>query len=357
MSLDIEAIRRLFPYLQSCLYLNTASVGLSWAGQGAAVARFYDAEKAIGYDGRDAWHATHMRCRDLIAALLKVPAESVSFCSSTTEALNLVARAMRLGAGDEVVVAEDEFPSVHLAWQGAAEAGATIVRVPIRAEDERTDALIAALRDGTRVLAVSHVHWCTGTKVDLSRLSQACRARNIRLIVDGVQAVGAVDVDASLADFYTASVFKWLLAGFGLALMITRPDFGQTLRPGILGYHNEPPSSHLRHSHINYPGVYALHASLEYLGSLGWPDVLARVGVLAKTLREALGAEGFSVVTPSAASAGIVSIVHPNATDAAARLAHQGVRVEERSGLLRAAPHFYNTEVEILRFVRLVTGR
>ncbi len=354
MSLDIEAIRRLFPYLQSCLYLNTASVGLSWVGQGAAVARFYDAEKATGYDGRDAWHAVHINCRDLIGALLRVPPESVSFCSSTTEALNLVARAMRLSPGDEIVVAEDEFPSVHLAWQGAAEAGATIVRVPIRGEDERTDALIAALRDNTRVLAVSHVHWCTGTKVDLSRLSQACRSRNVRLIVDGVQAVGAVDVDASLADFYTASVFKWLLAGFGLALMITRPEFAPTLRPGILGYHNEPPSSHLRHSHINYPGVYALHASLEYLGSLGWPDVLARVGLLAKALREALRAEGFSVVTPSAASAGIVSIAHPNATEAAARLAQQGVRVEERSGLLRAAPHFYNTEAEILRFVRLL---
>src|SRR5262245_61174463 len=99
MSLDVEAIRERFPYLRSCLYLNTASVGLSWVGQGAAAARFYDAEKATGYDGRDAWHAVHMRCRDLIAALLRVPAETVSFASSTTEALNLVARAMRLGAG------------------------------------------------------------------------------------------------------------------------------------------------------------------------------------------------------------------------------------------------------------------
>jgi cysteine desulfurase / selenocysteine lyase len=351
MSLDVEAIRERFPYLRSCLYLNTASVGLSWVGQGAAAARFYDAEKATGYDGRDAWHAVHMRCRDLIAALLRVPPDSVSFTSSTTESLNLVARGMRLGAGDEIVLAEDEFPSVLLAWEGAIEAGASLVRVPIPAEDERTDVLIAALSPRSRVLAVSHVHWSTGTKVELARLSQACRARNVRLIVDGVQAVGAVDVDASLADFYTASVFKWLLSGFGLALMVTRPDFAQTLRPGILGYNNEPPSTHLRYSHVNYPAMYALNASLDYLGSIGWPNVFSRVAMLASTLRGELQATGLKVITPASACAGIVSIAHPDAAGAVARLALRDVRIEERSGLLRAAPHFYNTETELEQFV------
>jgi cysteine desulfurase / selenocysteine lyase len=356
MPLDVEAIRRQFPHLHSCTYLNTASVGLSWVGQGAAAARYFDIDQAMGHDGRDAWHAMHMRCRDLIAALLRVPADSVSFCSSTTEALNLIARAMRLAVGDEIVVAEDEFPSVQLAWEGAVEAGAALVRAPICAEDERTDALLAALRDQTRVLAVSHVHWSTGTKVDLQRLAQACRARNIRLVVDGVQAVGAVDVDASLADFYTASVFKWLLSGFGLALIVTRPELAQTLRPGILGYNNEPPSTQLRYSHINYPGIYALNASLDYLESLGWPALFARVEMLAKTLRDALDAQGVKVVTPANACAGIVSIAHPNAIEAAARLAQDDVRIEERFGLLRASPHFYNTEAEILRFVRLLAG-
>jgi selenocysteine lyase/cysteine desulfurase len=354
MSLDVEAVRRQFPYLNSCLYLNTASVGLAWVGLGAAAARFYDVDQAAGYDGRDAWHAMHMKCRDLIAALLRVPAESVSFCSSTTEALNLIARAMRLTVGDEIVLAEDEFPSIQLAWEGAVAAGAAIVRVPIRAEDERTDALIAALGDKTRVLAVSHVHWSTGTKVDLQRLAQPCRARDIRLIVDGVQAVGAVDVDAGLADFYTASVFKWLLSGFGLAVTITRPELTRTLHPAILGYNNEPPSTQLRYSHINYPGIYALNASLDYLGSLGWTEIFARVAMLSKILREALAAEGVQVVTPANACAGIVAIAHPNATGGAARLAQHDVRVEERFGLLRASPHFYNTAAEIVRFAQLL---
>ncbi|HEV7716094.1 MAG TPA: aminotransferase class V-fold PLP-dependent enzyme, partial [Steroidobacteraceae bacterium] len=139
MSLVMADVRGSFPHLDTCLYLNTASVGLSWPGQGAAVSRFYDDDKAIGYDGRDRWHAMHMKCRNLVAKLLNVAPETVSFASSTSEALNLVAGAVKLAPGDQIVLAEDEFPSVVLAWQRAVEMGAQLVRVPIPVESERTD--------------------------------------------------------------------------------------------------------------------------------------------------------------------------------------------------------------------------
>lgn len=64
---------------------------------------------------------------------------------------------------------------------------------------------------------------------------------------------------------------------------------------------------------------------------------------------------GWCVATPLEARAGIVSIVHPYAMQIVAALNAalngQGVRVEERAGLVRASPHFYNTESEVLRFV------
>jgi selenocysteine lyase/cysteine desulfurase len=192
--------------------------------------------------------------------------------------------------------------------------------------------------------------------VDIGRIAAACRLVEARLLVDGVQAVGAVEVDASIADFYTASVFKWLLSGFGLAIMIARPDFEQTFDPLTRGYNNEPPSRQLRYSHMNYPGVYALCAALEYLESLGWGGIFERVERLATTLHGALLSQGFSVVTPVAACAGIISIAQADAAECAARLARADVRVEERSGLLRVSPHFYNSEAEIERFVETLSA-
>jgi selenocysteine lyase/cysteine desulfurase len=351
MPFDIARVRRLFPYLEECVYLNTAGVGLSWPGQGAAAARFYDADKTRGLDGRDSWHATFLECRDRVARLLNVPSETVSFASSATEALNLVAGAVRLRAGDQVVIAEDEFPSLVYAWQGAVSRGGELVRVLVRTETERTDSLIAAISPRTRYVCVSHVHWCTGTRVNLERIADACRVHGARLIVDGVQAVGAMEVDASVADFYTASAFKWLLSGFGLAVMVTRADFEQTLDPLVRGYNNEAPSHHLRYAHINYPGVYALNATLEFLESLGGASLFSRVDELTRRLHSGLTAAGWSVVTPLDARAGIVSIAHPNAAACAALLAQRQIRVEERAGLVRASPHFYNSEADIDRFV------
>jgi cysteine desulfurase/selenocysteine lyase len=356
MPLDMAALRRSLPHLDSCLYFNTAGAGLSWPGQGAAAARFYDIDKANGYDGRDRWHAVYLSCREQLAHLLRVPAEAVSFASSASEAINLVAGAIRLQPGDQVVHTEDEFPSVALAWQNAAEQDAEVIRVPVRTEAERTDALIAAIGPRSRIVCVSHVHWCTGTRVDLQRIAVACRAHGARLIVDGVQALGAVEVDASVADFYTASVFKWLLSGFGLAVMITRADFAQTLHPRVRGYNNEPPATDLRYSHLNYPGLYALHATLEYLESLGWTAIFSRVEQLSRRLHERLTAAGWRVVTPLEARAGIISIALPNAVDCTARLARLNVRVEERAGLIRASPHFYNTTDEVDRFVELLSA-
>ena len=62
------------------------------------------------------------------------------------------------------------------------------------------------------------------------------------------------------------------------------------------------------------------------------------------------------VVTPEDARAGIVSVAHDEATGAVARLLEQNIETEERAGLLRISPHFYNSEGDLCRFLD-VLGR
>jgi selenocysteine lyase/cysteine desulfurase len=355
MGFEIQAIRRYFPYLDRCIYLNTASAGLSWTGQGAAAARFYDTDKAQGYDGREGWRAQRLKCQQLLAQLVNVQPDQISFVSSTSEALSLVARAVPLAPADEVVLAADEFPSVVLAWTAHTAAGGEVRRVPIRSEAERTAALIDAISARTRVVCASHVHWCTGTKIDLDALGQACRRQGARLIVDGVQAVGATPIDAAHADFYAASVFKWLLSGFGLAFISMKRDFAATLEPGLRGHGNEGDSQELRYGHANHPGLYALAATLEFLQGIGWPAIHARVDSLAQRLDEELRRAEYCVITPPTARAGIVSIELANAAQCTERLHTRGVRVESRAGLIRISPHFYNTGAEVERFVDILS--
>jgi selenocysteine lyase/cysteine desulfurase len=346
---DIDRIRHSFPYLAQCVYLNTASVGLSWAGEGEAAADFYEA-KAQGAGAMGVWSAKADATRVQLAALLQVCAASIEFVGSTTEALNLIALSLPLGKGEQVVVAEDEFPSVVLPWAGLGRRGVEVVRVPVPREEQRTEVLCEALGPHTRVLSVSHVHWRTGTRVDLVQLAAACRRYDTRLIVDGVQAVGALAVEAGAVDAYCASVFKWLLSGFGLGFVALSKRLAEELTPAMRGYSNEPPNRTLRYGHLNYPGIFALHATLGYLESVGWTRIHQRVDALAARAIGALRSQGFEVLTPEGAHGGIVSIRHPQASAQVRSLAGQGILVEDADPIVRASAHFYNTEDDIDRY-------
>jgi selenocysteine lyase/cysteine desulfurase len=356
LMLDSDQIRTSFPHLARNVYLNTASAGLSWAGQGTAAAKFYDV-KSRGIGGSPDWTRTSEAAKAALGELLGVPAQRIQFVGSTTEALNLIALAMPLTQGDCVVVAEDEFPSVVQPWITLHNSGVRLKRVPIIREFDRTNSLCAAVDSSTRVLAVSHVHWRTGTRIDLPALSAVCRKHDCRLIVDGVQAVGAIPVDASETDAYCASVFKWLLSGFGLAFLVLSDRLANELTPVARGYFNPPPSRALRYGHLNYPGIYALQGTLGYLDSVGWGPIHQQVDRLAKHAIASLRKVGFDVVTPEDSHAGIVSFRHPATSELAEALASQSIFVEDGAPFLRVSPHFYNTEEDVDRLMTaLVRG-
>jgi cysteine desulfurase / selenocysteine lyase len=351
---DIDSVRADFPHLEKCTYLNTASAGLSWAGQGRAAADFYDNAKSRGIGGQPDWASKLDDTRRELGEVIHVPPRDIHFVGSTTEALNLIALSLPLARGDQVVVAEDEFPSVVQPWMTLQSRGVQLIRVPVSRESDRTRLLCEAITDSVRVVAVSHVHWRTGGLIDLAALSKVCQQHDCRLIVDGVQAVGAVAVDAGLADAYCASVFKWLLSGFGLGFVSVSERLTQQLTPVFRGYANEPPSHSISYGHINYPGIYALRMSLEYLQSVGWEHIHGRVASLAQRSISALRERGFDVLTPEGAHAGIVSMRHPTSTRIARSLAEQSIFVEDGTPILRVSPHFYNTEDEVDRFVDAV---
>ena len=346
MTFDHEAVRAAFPYVEKRLYLNTASAGIGWRGAGRAPARFFDEIYNRGFDGGEDWRAITGRVRKQIGCLARVEPSNVGFTGSTTQALNLIAHSVRVDPTDRVAVCADEFPSVLAAADILAARGATKIEVPVGDEDNRTEALLEVAAESKYVL-VSHIHWETGTKVDLARLSACCSESGAFLIVDGTHALGAVHVDAALADAYSASVFKWLVSGFGLTISITSRRLTETLNPIFRGYANPRPSHKIEYSrHLNYPGLLTLEASLDFMEGLGWEAIYEHDRSLQARLRERLGA--LDLVTPVDAGA-ILSIRVPNPSRVAEIMDRRGVSLAARGECLRISPHFYNNYNDIDR--------
>jgi len=344
---DLDALREPFPHLRQRVYLDTAAAGLVWRGHGAAVARFYDDVKSRGYDARPEWQAMTQKVRARLAFLLGVAPADVTFVANTTEGLNLAAQSLRFAAGDRIVLAADEFPSVARIWEAARRAGAEVVPVAIAREDEREEALIAAIDPRTRVLVVSHTHSGTCTTVDLERMGRHCRERGVLLMVDGIQALGTMPVELASVDIYAASFFKWMLSGFGVGVLVTSARARSLMEPAYHGYANMDDPSQLQYAHVNIPALYGVDATLDLFERIGWATVHRRVRELGSHLVAGAAERGLDLVTPAEQHSAIFVVRCADGEAARQRLAARNISVSARGEGVRVAPFFYNTTEEI----------
>jgi L-cysteine/cystine lyase len=197
-----EEARAQFPVLERVAYLNAGSSGPLPQAAIDATRAGLERDLAEGRSGLpyiEALIAQRERVRAGIAAVLGTEPELVALTDSTTRGCQIVVTGLRLSAEDEIVTTTDE----HFGLSGQLHAsGARVVMV-----DADEDALLAAVTPRTRLIAVSHVLWTTGRRLDLARLR---RPEGPPLLVDGAQSAGAIEVDLEGADFFTVSAQKWL---------------------------------------------------------------------------------------------------------------------------------------------------
>lgn len=303
------------------------------------------------------------RLRERLARLIgAADATDVALVKNTSEALSIVAYGLEWAAGDEVVLARQEFPSNRIVWESLSAAYGVCVReVDLALGEDPEAALLAALTERTRVLAVSAVQYADGLRMDLARLGEACRSLGVVFCVDAIQALGAVPFDAHAvqADVVAADGHKWMLGPEGLGVLWCRPELRERLRLRQFGWHMvanagdfaatdwspAPDARRFEPGSPNLLGVHALEASLSLIEETGIETVARALEQRVERLARALGALGAEIVTPlePRRRAGILTFRVP-ANDGAAlyrTLTRAGVLCARRAGGIRFSPHFH----------------
>jgi L-cysteine/cystine lyase len=197
-----DEARAQFPVLERYAYLNAGSSGPLPQATVDAARAWLERDLAQGRSGQafmEEVFELRERIRSGFAAVLGTSTELVALTDSTTRGCQIVNGGLALGGDDEVVTTDQE----HFGLLGPLHASGARV-VVAEAEEE---ALLAAVTSRTRLIAVSHVLWTTGRRLDIARLRQP---DGPPLLVDGAQSAGAIRVDLAGADFYTISAQKWL---------------------------------------------------------------------------------------------------------------------------------------------------
>jgi dTDP-4-amino-4,6-dideoxygalactose transaminase len=176
------------------------------------------------------YHAEN--CSELRERLAAMHAcEHVVLCSSGTAAIELALRGLKVGDGDEVILAAYDFKGN---FQNVLTVGATPVLVDIAVNNGNLDAAFVpqAMTERTKAILVSHLH---GGVVPMPRVVEIARARGIPVIEDACQMPGAnlfgrpagTWGDVGVSSFGGS---KLLTAGRGGALFTNNADVVQRSR-------------------------------------------------------------------------------------------------------------------------------
>jgi cysteine desulfurase / selenocysteine lyase len=276
-----------------------------------------------------------------------------------------------------VVSPDLEFPANVYPWMAAARArGFELVRIAARDGVLDEDALLAALdQHGVRVLTLSWVGFSTGAVADLARLSAACQARGIWLVVDAIQGLGplTLDVRRTRIDVLACGGQKWLLSPWGTGFSYVHPEIMDRITPqpvSWMGVRGSDDFSSLvdydltwrddarRFEQITLPfqDFAGMATSLGLLRELGAESVAAHVAARVRELRDGADSAGIAVVTPPGRMAGIVSLRPRDARATSARLRDAKVIHSVREETIRLAPHCYSTSTEIELVSRALAG-
>ncbi len=286
--------RQQFPFFERKICLTHASVSPLPAQTSKAIS---DYVTRLSVEGQfDYIHfPIYFRCKERLAALLNngAKAEEIAFAGSTSHALGLVATSFPWQAGDNCVVCDGDFPANVVIWKNLAHTHGVEVRVvPFKkAMDLTPDDLAPYIDEKTRLVSLSAVNFLTGYALDLKAFSDYLKPKNIRLCVDAIQALGAVQLDLSGVDFVCADAHKWLLGPNGAAFVWCRGDILPEMRPQILGWlaiaNREnwfeydttpfPTAERFEPGARNYLGIVGMEASLELIQSIGIETIENRV--------------------------------------------------------------------------------
>ncbi|HXY43730.1 MAG TPA: aminotransferase class V-fold PLP-dependent enzyme [Acidimicrobiales bacterium] len=380
LTVSQEAVARLrreeFLVTQDKTWFNTATYGpLPASNLRAQLALLEEMMHGGGAKGVGHWWEGAAGVRGKVGALIGCDPADVALLHSTGEGISLVSLGLDWQSGDEVVLYDQEFPSGVYPWLALEERG-VVARFVHDAGRYRFDVddVEAVMSDHTRVVCMSLVNCYHGFRAPIEEISKLCKARGVWLVVDAVQAAGALRVDvASLgADLVAAHGYKSLCSGYGIGFCYVSPALREVLHVSAPGWKSiedapfldkqlqynlrYPPGARRYESSVpNLAGMYGLGASIDLFLNAGVELINDWVLQVSAEVIEALEETGYPVVssTREGERSGIVSARVPDgdAARVAAALAEQQVACAVRDGRVRVSCHLFNDRSDIERLV------
>jgi selenocysteine lyase/cysteine desulfurase len=315
----------------------------------------------------DYWVERTETARGSFANLVNAEPDEIAVTTSLSAGMSALVSGLRFDDGRTTIVVSDfEFPAVGQIAHAQEARGRRVVHVP--EADGGTIPLEhfeRAIDEGTALVAVTHVCYRNGARIDVEGVSELAHDRGALMLLDSYQAAGAIPIDVRGlgVDILAAGTVKYLLGSAGLAFLYCRRELVEHIRPTATGWfadedifqmdiHDYSPAPTARRFEFGtppIPSIYGGIAGMELMKDIGIAETEEHVRGLNALLVDGIDELGGRVMTPRDPErrGPLTAVASTNEHALVEALASEGIVTSSRDGNLRISPHCYNSAEDI----------
>lgn len=344
--------------MQNIVYLNTASCGLVPPGTLAAANKLYAELEHNSSTRAEAWRFNEEgRIRETIASFLNVPAKNIAMIPNFSWAINGIVQSLK--GTEKVLLYKGDYPSFlepfrinkfDIAWVDAPDG----FHIDI---DFIKDCITGKRVD---IVALSHVQWSSGYKIDLKEIGDLCKQYGVLFMVDATQSIGAhvIDLSELNIDVFASSNYKWMNAGFGTGELFIADSFLDKYTP-VVGGHNSykmidgvmqyvSSVQSYEPGHPNMFGLTVLESAIKHKMELGVAYIQAHNSKLCQLFLDEIKDLPLAILGDYHMQHRSSIVMLKDENGLGEWIKQHNIVVTHRNGLLRVSMHYYNTEEDVM---------
>jgi selenocysteine lyase/cysteine desulfurase len=231
--------------------------------------KFIEHIKEVNYQGSYYMRTVQFDNKKNIAARLAgiagCQAEELVITRNTTESLDLVIGGFDWKAGDEAIMAVQDYGAMlDMFDQIQNRYGVVNIKLSVpnhpKNDEEIVNLYASAITAKTKVLFVSHMINITGQVLPIRKICDMAHAKGVQVIVDGAHAFAHIKfrIDELDCDYYAAALHKWLSTPLGAGLLYVKKNNIKNLWPLLAD--GEKDMNKI--NRLNHIGTHPVHTDL-----------------------------------------------------------------------------------------------
>ena len=377
MNLMSKDISDDFP-VSNKIYLNNASVSLMPSQSINVMNDFLISYNSLGPDSSDSASLIEEKLnnvRKIIAKIICCKPEEVILTQSTTDGINIVANGLSFDDSSNIIIRgmTHEHHSNFFPWIKLKNK-ISVRNIPIDSNGFfKLDDLKSNIDNNTKLLAISHALYNTGSILPVEKISTALK-KEIPFFIDSAQTIGCIgthDVSKLGCDFMSFNGSKWLCGPMGTGLFYCKKESSELLEPKTIGGESaiiendnnlifKDLPEKFQTGFRNYVGIVGLESSVKYLLNFGMENIRKKNQNLSNLFRDELmkipNVVLYGPEDPDKRTSIIsFNIKNFDSEKIVQKLEKQNIILAVREimekKIIRVSPHFFNNESDMLKVI------